>query len=126
MFFYDCAAAYDTTGGAQLENLVACSLLRFTQFRRDSAGENWDLYYLRDRERREVDFVVTLDRRVHWLIEVKAADDTPSAHLRYFHERLKPQQSLQLVQRLSRPQERSGVRIRPLGAWLDALPENPR
>src|SRR2546421_6550028 len=39
VFFYDCAAAYDEAGGAQLENLVACSLLKYTQFRRDAAGE---------------------------------------------------------------------------------------
>src|SRR5439155_306542 len=28
VFFYDCAAAYDEAGSAQLENLVACSLLK--------------------------------------------------------------------------------------------------
>jgi len=49
VFFYDCAAAYDEAGGAQLENLVACSLLKYTQFRKDAAGENWELYYLRDK-----------------------------------------------------------------------------
>jgi predicted AAA+ superfamily ATPase len=38
VYFFDCAAAYDATGGAQLENLVACSLLKFTQFRA-TAGE---------------------------------------------------------------------------------------
>jgi len=122
VFFFDCAAASTDDGGARLENLVACSLLRFTQFRRDSAGENWNLYYLRDREGREVDFVVTLDRRIQWLIEVKTSDDTPSGHLRYFNERLRPQQALQLVLQLARAQERSGVRIQPLGPWLDALP----
>lgn len=120
VFFYDCAAAGDR--GARLENLVASSLLRFTQFRHDAAGENWGLHYVRDREGREVDFVVTLQRRVHWLIEVKSSDDMPSAHLRYFTERLRPQQSLQLVLRLQRPQERSGIRVLPLGPWLDDLP----
>ena len=101
---------------------IACSLLRFVQFRRDSAGENWGLHYLRDREQREVDFVVTLNRRVHWLIEVKTSDDSASSHLRYFHPRLKPEHSLQLVHKLSRPQENAGIRILPLGKWLDGLP----
>jgi len=123
VFFYDCAAANTGDDGARLENLVACSLLRFTQFRRDSTGENWDLHYLRDREGREVDFVVSLDRRLQWLIEVKTSDDTPSAHLRYFNERLVPHQALQLVLKLSRPQEKSGIRILPLAPWLDGLPE---
>ena len=124
VFFYDCAAAYDDTGGAQLENMVACSLLRFVQFRKDSTGENWALHYLRDRERREVDFVVTLNRRVHWLIEVKKSDDSLSTSLRYYHERLAPFQSLLLVHELGRPMERSGVSIQPLAKWLEALPGN--
>jgi hypothetical protein len=41
VYFFDCAAAYDATGGAQLENLVACSLLKFAQFRKDAYGESW-------------------------------------------------------------------------------------
>ena len=90
IYFYDCAAAYDPTGGAHLENLVACSLLKFAQFRRDSTGENWELYYLRDKEGREVDFVVTFNRKVHWLIEVKATDDTVGTSLRYYSQKLQP------------------------------------
>ncbi len=123
VFFYDCSAPYDAGGGAQLENLVACTLLRFVQFRKDSIGENWNLHYLRDREKREVDFVVTLNRRVLWLIEVKSGDDTISSSLRHFNERLKPQESLQLVHQLTRRQEKNGIHIEPLGAWLQRLGE---
>ena len=32
------------TGGAQLENMVACGLLKYTQFRKDAHGESWGLY----------------------------------------------------------------------------------
>jgi uncharacterized protein len=122
VFFFDCAAAYDDTGGAQLENLVASALLKFVHFRKDTAGENRELYYLRDKEQREIDFVITLNRRVDTLIEVKAADAGISTSLRYYAERLRPRESLQLVLRLDRPQEKLGVKVRPLGAWLDALP----
>jgi predicted AAA+ superfamily ATPase len=83
-FFFDCAAAYDDTGGAQLENLVACSLLKFVGFRKDARGESWDLFYLRDKEQREIDFVVTLNRRVHWLIEVIKTDGALSPSLNYY------------------------------------------
>jgi predicted AAA+ superfamily ATPase len=121
VFFYDCAAAYDETGGAQLENLTGCCLLKYVQFRRDAAGENLDLYYLRDKENREVDFVVTRNRRVLWLIEVKTSDDNPGKGLRYYREKLKPQHSLQLVLNLRRPLEREGIKILPLGPWLETL-----
>jgi len=122
IYFYDCAAAYDETGGAQLENLVAGSLLKYAQFHRDTAGENWEIFYLRDKEDREVDFVVTLNRRVHWLIEVKASDANPGTGLRYYAQKLRPRESLQLVLNLDRAQEKSGIRILPLGRWLEALP----
>jgi predicted AAA+ superfamily ATPase len=122
IYFFDCAAAYDETGGAQLENLVACSLLKYTQFRKDAAGENWDIFYLRDKEGREVDFVATFNRRVRWLIEVKASDGSPSSSLKYYTEKLRPQESLQLVLNLERAQEKSGIKILPLGKWLEGLP----
>lgn len=122
IYFYDCAAAYDETGGAQLENLVAGSLLKYAQFRKDAAGESWEIFYLRDKESREVDFVVTFNRRVHWLIEVKASDSSPSTSLRYYTEKLRPRESLQLVLNLDRAQEKLGIKILPLGKWLEQLP----
>jgi predicted AAA+ superfamily ATPase len=122
VFFFDCAAAYDDSGGAQLENLVASSLLKFVQFRKDAAGESWDLFYLRDKEGREVDFVVTLNRKVQWLIEVKTSDGELSNSLRYYHQKLQPKESLQLVLNLDREQERSGIKIVSLARWLDAPP----
>ncbi|MEJ0039052.1 MAG: ATP-binding protein [Gammaproteobacteria bacterium] len=122
VFFFDCAAAYDDSGGAQLENVVASSLLKFVQFRKDTAGESWDLFYLRDKEGREVDFVVTLNRKVQWLIEVKTSDNEVGTSLRYYQNKLKPKESLQLVLNLEREQEKSGIRVVSLGRWLEALP----
>ena len=106
VFFYDCAAAYDEAGGAQLENLVACSLLKYTQFRKDAAGENWELYYLRDK----VDFVVTRNRRVQWLIEVKTSDGAVGSGLNYYAQKLRLKESLQLVLDLERAQESPALR----------------
>jgi predicted AAA+ superfamily ATPase len=122
IYFFDCGAGYDETGGAQLENMVACSLLKYAQFRKDAAGESWEIFYLRDKESREVDFVVTFNRRVHWLIEVKASDENPGTGIRYYTEKLQPHESLQLVLNLDRAQEKSGIKILPLGKWLEALP----
>jgi predicted AAA+ superfamily ATPase len=122
MFFFDCAAAYDDSGGAQLENVVASSLLKFVQFRRDSAGESWELFYLRDKEGREVDFVVTLNRKVLWLIEVKTSDGDIGNSLRYYQNKLQPKESLQLVLNLDHEQEKSGIKVVSLARWLEALP----
>jgi uncharacterized protein len=121
VYFFDCAAAYDATGGAQLENMVACSLLKFAQFRKDAFGESWDLFYLRDKEGREVDFVVTHNRKVQWLVEVKATDEEIGTGLKYYTRKLLPKESLQLVLNLDRPQEKGGIKLVSLGKWLESL-----
>jgi predicted AAA+ superfamily ATPase len=121
VYFFDCAAAHDETEGARLENLAACGLLKLLQYKKDSAGENWSLYYLRDKEGREVDFVVTLNRRVHWLIEVKTSDDDVGTGLRYYQQKLKPKESIQLVMNLDRPREKAGVKVIPFAKWFDAF-----
>lgn len=121
-YFYDCAAAYEQSGaGARLENAVACSLLKFCQFQRDSTGKNFQLHYFRDREKREVDFIVTLNRKAHWCIEVKSKDDSLSPSLWYVHERLRPAASFQLVRGLDRPREQNGIKINALAPWLEEL-----
>jgi hypothetical protein len=58
---------------------------------------DFDLSYVRDREKREVDFLVTERGKPFALIEAKltAGDVDPS--LRYFAERLKPRYALQIV-----------------------------
>lgn len=121
VYFFDCASAYDDTGGAQLENLVASCLLKFIQFKKDTVGENWGLFYLRDKQKREVDFVLTLNRKVEKLIEVKKSDTSLSTSLNYYNQRLKPKEAIQLVLNLDRPLEKSGIKILPLGKWLSEI-----
>lgn len=124
VYFFDCAAAYDETRGAQIENLVASALLKHAHFRKDTVGENREVFYLRDKEQREIDFIVTVNRKVDLLIEVKASDTAISTSLKYYTEKLRPRESIQLVLNLDRAQEKAGSKILPLGAWLDALPFN--
>ncbi len=67
-----------------------------------------------------MDFVVTQNRRVHCLIEVKASDGAASPSLGYYTRKLNPKESIQLVLNLQRPQERSGIKTLPLAEWLEA------
>lgn len=122
IYFYDCAAAYEeAVPGARLENAVACALRKYCDFQYDGHGQKLELNYFRDREKREVDFVVIKNRRPHWAIEVKQSDDSLSTSLGYFHERAKPQESLQLVRNLTQAKEARGVKILTLGPWLESI-----
>jgi len=121
VYFHDCAAAFEGHG-PRLENLVACALLKHCHLKHDAKGERLRLHYFRDREKRDVDFVVTENARVKWCIEVKEEDDHLHRPLAYLRERLKPAECLQLVRKLTRPKEVAGVKILPLAQWLEELP----
>jgi uncharacterized protein len=120
VYFYDCASALDEVG-ARLENLVACALLKRCHFEHDATGRKPQLFYFRDRDRREVDFVVAEGRRVRWCIEVKEEDADLPRPLAYLCDRLKPEEGIQLVRKLTHPREIGGIKILPLAQWLDSL-----
>jgi hypothetical protein len=122
LYFYDCASAYaGDNSGAIIENITACALLKYCNLQRDAHGLQMELCYFRDREKREVDFVVTLNRKAHWCIEVKTKDDKVSSSLEYLHKRLKPEASFQLVKEIDRAKEIRGIKVQPLAPWLDQL-----
>ncbi len=124
IYFYDSGSAYDETLGSQIENAVACSLLKFCHYKQDTLGENWELFYLRDKMQHEVDFAITKNKKIHTLIEVKKSDDSISTGFKYFHERLKAKNSIQLVYELDRAKEKNGIQILPLATWLENIDQN--
>ncbi len=119
-YFFDCAAAYNGLG-ACLENLTACALLKHINYIEDSTGKRCRLMYFRDREKREVDFVVETGRKVKYIIEVKNSDDNLHKNLIYLRERIAPEKSYQLVMNLHRNKEINGVIITDCAQWLDGL-----
>ncbi len=68
-----------------------------------------------------MDFVVEVDRRVRWIIEVKTDDEALHKNLLYLKERISPGESLQLVKNAVGVREIKGVRIVPLAGWLGGL-----
>lgn len=74
--------------GRKFENLVASHLLKYCHYLQDAEGYRAELWYLRDTFGREVDFLVTVNRKPWFAVEAKVSDIEPSPHLRYFQERL--------------------------------------
>jgi predicted AAA+ superfamily ATPase len=73
--------------GARFENLVASQLLKYCHLVEDLDGWKMELRYLRDTDRREVDFVVLRGRSPLFAVECKTGDREVSAAVRYFAER---------------------------------------
>jgi predicted AAA+ superfamily ATPase len=106
---------------ARLENIVASHLLKFCHFLYDAHGHRADLFYLRDREGREVDFLVTIDNKPWFAVEVKTSDSTVSKHLRYFTQRLEIPWSYQVVGDGDMDFVKDGVRLMAVDRFLGAL-----
>lgn len=118
IYFYDNA---DVIGdeGQIFENLVATHLLKRIQFLEDRDGYRYNLAYIRDKEKREVDFVLLNERKVEQCIEVKWSDEKPSSALKYFTQKLKPQKpSIQLVATLQRGHLSGDILIESAVTWL--------
>jgi uncharacterized protein len=85
--------------GARFENIVALHLLKLVDAWNDLGHGDYALHYVRDKEKREVDFVITEHRKPVLLVEAKLSETTVSPALRYFSERLKPNRAIQVVRR---------------------------
>jgi predicted AAA+ superfamily ATPase len=73
--------------GPRFENLLACQLLKYCHWVEDTEGHAMELRYLRDTDRREVDFVVLRNGKPLFAVECKSGEAGVGRALRYFAER---------------------------------------
>ena len=83
--------------GARAETFVACHLLKAVEGWTDLGLGAFELGYLRDKEKREVDFVVVRDGEPWFLVEVKRGDAALSPPLRHFQDQLGAPFAFQVV-----------------------------
>ncbi|MBM3264779.1 MAG: DUF4143 domain-containing protein, partial [candidate division Zixibacteria bacterium] len=86
------------TPGARHENLVAVHLLKAIHWWQDTDMGDFGLYFLRTKDQREVDFLITQDTRPYALIEVKTSEQqTLSGSLAYFQRMTGAPHAFQVV-----------------------------
>lgn len=129
-YFYD-AGAVEGDSGARLENVVALALWREIHWLEDTTGRKAALHYLRDREKREVDFLVVVDNKPVLMAEVKAGDDAFSPPLLRFRDALKGAgaadiEAVQLVHGLARKKSTAGVNMLPVADFLAGVELQPQ
>jgi len=84
--------------GKRVENLVASHLLKAIHFWTDNGIGQYDLWFIRDKEKREVDFLVTENNSPWFLVEVKLSEKgSLSKNLIYFQEKIKAKHAFQVV-----------------------------
>ncbi|MEW6359274.1 MAG: ATP-binding protein [Planctomycetota bacterium] len=97
IYLWDYGAIKDDA--ARFENLVACHLLKTCHFWTDTGEGDFALFYLRDKEKREIDFLICRDGEPWLPIEVKWADVTPSGNWRHFAKVLPCCRGVQIVRK---------------------------
>jgi uncharacterized protein len=86
--------------GARAETFVACHLLKAVEGWTDLGLGDFELRYLRDKQKREVDFLVVRDRQPWFLVEVKLTDANLSSSLAYFQAQTNAPHAFQVVMNL--------------------------
>jgi hypothetical protein len=105
----------------RFENLIASHLLKFVHFITDYEGYKAELYFLRDVDKREVDFLVTIDSKPWFAVEAKYNDTALSPHLLYFQKRLSIPYIYQVVKNRTIDKLENGARIISAGKFLTGL-----
>jgi predicted AAA+ superfamily ATPase len=73
--------------GCRFENLVAGHLLKYCHFLEDTQGQTMELRYIRDTDKREVDFVVIQNRKPLFAVECKLSETAIPLAMFYFRQR---------------------------------------
>ncbi|MBF0361453.1 MAG: ATP-binding protein [Oligoflexia bacterium] len=73
--------------GVRFENLVASNLLKYCQFHYEVNGDKYELCFLRDSEKREIDFVIIKDKKPLFAVECKSSEREVSSNIKYFCSR---------------------------------------
>lgn len=83
--------------GCRAETLAACHLFKAVETWTDLGFGAFELRYLRDKLKREVDFLVIRDRKPWFLVEVKLSDASLSPSLAHFQRQIKAPHAFQAV-----------------------------
>ena len=85
LYFWDWSRVPE--GGFRIENLVASHLLKYCHWLEDTEGYRMELRFLRDTDKREVDFVVLRDGKPEFAVECKSGEENISSSMAYFVQR---------------------------------------
>ena len=116
-YFFDLSLNLNDISFA-LENLTALTLLKQCDLANDSKGTNYKLHYYKDSNKKEIDFVITLNRKPYHFIEVKTSDDHFSKVLFDFKEKYPHAKATQIVHQFEGTKEIANVKMMNLSDFL--------
>jgi len=111
IYFYDWSEI--DSPGSRFENLVACHLLKACHFWTDIGKGKFDLNYLRNKEKREVDFLIVKNQKPWMTVECKLSDTQMDPSIFAFSNPLNLKWHIQIVRTpgIFRRFQKEGVEI---------------
>ncbi len=112
------------TPGARFENFMGSHFLNICHWLEDTQGYSMDLRYFRDREQREVDFVIIKDRQPILAVECKTSSGPSTASLRYLKAKFPKVEHIQVTLNPSKDvRDAHGIRHCDAKTLLSELPK---
>lgn len=110
-YFYD-YTRIDNNPGAQLENFVALSLKKEVHYLNEVLGIESELYYLKQKGAKEIDFFIQRKNLPPVLIEVKMSETEVSSAFNVFNKFFTHAVKIQLVQNIKKEfSDKTGVHV---------------
>lgn len=119
MYLWDWSQISDEA--ARFENIIASHLLKTVHYLTDIEGYKAELFFIRDIESRETDFLVTIDRKPWFSVEVKLSSLEISKPLKYFSDKLKIPFNYQVVKKEGIDYQYENIRVISADKFLSAL-----
>lgn len=120
-YFYDTGQVLGEQG-IKLENAVACAFQKELHFQEDCLGTDGKLYYVKNKEGKEIDFCISQDDVPSLLVEVKWNDSTLSPNFQKFKKFFPDTRMIQISKKLDREKTfPNGEEIRLASKWLSQL-----
>ena len=119
LYLWDWSEVNDPS--ARFENLVAAHLLKTCHYLYDHEGYKAALFFLRNVDKKEVDFLVTVDQKPWFAVEAKLSERTISPALYYYKERLKIPFVYQVIMETGVHRFANGVHVISADRFLTGL-----
>ena len=106
--------------GPRFEYFMAAQLLKYCHFLEDTEGYRMDLRFLRDTDRREIDFVVLKENQPEFAVECKTGEKDVNPALYYFKDRAPIPEFFQ-VHTGNKDYQKKGIRVLPVQTFCKEL-----
>lgn len=95
LYLWDWSEVPDS--GARFENLIAGHLLKYCHYLTDTGVGKFELFYLKNIDKQEIDFLITRNSRPWLPVEAKENADSPSPNWKLFLSQLSCRHAIQVV-----------------------------